>query len=107
MYQSDARFIAFGIQGDLDDRRARRNGVTLLIPAESEDHLLLGHDLEVFASSLVLTADEDSMDSAGTRVDLGDRAIPEHMHLGLGQEWPDGLRGGVDHDFADQFGHYL
>src|ERR1700733_10629490 len=81
--------------------------MTLLVPAEGEDHLLLRHHLEVFARRLVLTGDKYSMHAPRSWVDLGNCAVPEHVHVGLGQEWPDGLWRSVDHDLADEFSHHL
>ena len=64
-----------------------------------------GDHLDELARGLVLTADEHPVDAAGARVDLGDGAEPFDVPVGFGEEGPDRLRGGVDHDLTDELGH--
>ena len=107
MHEPDAGLVALGMQRDLDGRRARRDRVSLLLPSEGEDDLLHRHDLEVLARRLVLTADEHPVHAAGPRVDLRDGALPLDVACGVGEERPDRLGGGVDHDLANELGHQL
>src|SRR4051812_30089993 len=81
--------------------------MAFLIPAEREHDLLLGHDLDVFASGLELARHQDAVDAAGSGVDLGDGAVPLDVLARFGEERPDGLRRGVDHDLANEFTHLL
>ena len=81
--------------------------MVLLLPAEREDDLLVRYHLDELARGLVLTADEHPVDAAGARVDLGGGADPFDVLVGVGEEGPDRLRGGVDHDLTDELGHQV
>ena len=105
VHEAHARLVALGMQRDLHRRGAGRDRMVLLLPAEREDDLLLRHHLDELARGLVLPGDEHPVDAAGARVDLGDRADPFDVLVGIGEERPDRLRGGVDHDLTDELGH--
>src|SRR5712692_6356501 len=79
--------------------------MVLLLPAERDDDLLVRYHLDELASGLVFAADEHPVDAAAARVELGDGADPFDVLVAFGEEGPDGLRGGVDHDLTDELGH--
>ena len=106
VHETHAGLVSLGVQRDLDHRRAGRDGVAVvLLPAEGEDHLGHRHDLDELTGRLVLTGDEHPVHTAWSRVDVGDGALPLDVLAGVGEERPDRLGGGIDHDLANELGH--
>src|SRR5205823_4404315 len=105
VHEAHAGLVAFGMQRDLDGGRSGRDRVAGLFPAEGEDHLLHGNDLDVLPHRLELTGNEHPVDAAGPWVDLGDRAVPLDELVGFGEERPDRFWCRFDHDLAHELGH--
>src|SRR3954454_7310217 len=106
VHEAQTRLVAFGMQADLDGGRSGWDRVAFLFPSEGENDLLHRHDLDVLAGRLELPGDEDAVDAARSRIDLGDCAVPLDVLAGFGEERPDRLGSGIDHDLAHEFGHY-
>src|SRR6266540_1865197 len=94
------RAVTIWDEVDLHSARARRDRVTLALPAPGEHDSPVGNHLGELTARDVLSVDGDSKDPARTRVESGLDPLPAGHPGRVGEEWEHGLRTGRDPHLA-------